>query len=367
MSQSETFDLERIRQFIGRCEWRFAKTMPQWPHEYIVRGNCPLTDEEFLYFIRAERESGIQEPWGPYNHTYLYIDDYKYWTMGAPYEQTTVINRANIHEEDDILAAQSLVRSFISERLDGDIDKLAGFDFALLKGDSIYGTTRQSNFDCDDTFLARAILTILFRDLWPGLTYNNIQRRVYRGDTINSFRTLFGPETDGRFPVPLKFGVSTELYDHIVRFHSTYHTIGNFMILPNYFHRQYRSFNLFRGALSGWRDYADRFLMELKNALSRTPDADSRLIEIIDQNKFAFNAYKHHVSYNDIVDQMYLTRYNDYISQGKLAFKGISHNKPGLTAEEYQQEALLYLDFCESFIRERSQIMIVKLKEVLYL
>lgn len=33
-----------------------------------------------------------------YYHPYLYIDDYKYWTMGAPVEETIIINRAKVNK-----------------------------------------------------------------------------------------------------------------------------------------------------------------------------------------------------------------------------------------------------------------------------
>ena len=85
---------DKIRDYIKRCEWTFAKTMPQWPHEYIVKGNCSLTDDEFIKFVLAQRSLGEYEVWGPYRQPYFYIDGYKYWTMGCEIEITTVINRA---------------------------------------------------------------------------------------------------------------------------------------------------------------------------------------------------------------------------------------------------------------------------------
>ena len=87
---------DKLREMIARCQWKFAKTMLFAPHEYIVRDKCPLTDEEFVYFVKMQRQHGIKERWGKYNNPYLYIDDYKYWTMGAPIEETTVINRAKV-------------------------------------------------------------------------------------------------------------------------------------------------------------------------------------------------------------------------------------------------------------------------------
>ena len=79
-------DYVKLREMIARCEWTFAKTMPRCPHEYIVRDKCPLSKEEFLYFVDMQRSHGIMERWGKYFHPYLYIDEYKYWTMGAPIE-----------------------------------------------------------------------------------------------------------------------------------------------------------------------------------------------------------------------------------------------------------------------------------------
>ena len=85
---------EKLRELVARCEWTFAKSMPWCPHEYIVREKCPLTEDEFVHFVNMQRNYGNVERWGMYITPYLYIDDYKYWTMGAPVEETTVINRA---------------------------------------------------------------------------------------------------------------------------------------------------------------------------------------------------------------------------------------------------------------------------------
>ncbi len=95
-------DKDKLRSMISRCGWTFAKTMPFAPHEYIVKDKCPLTTEEFEYFVSMQREHGVKERWGKYNHPYLYIDDYKYWTMGAPMEETTVINRAKTSAVNDV-------------------------------------------------------------------------------------------------------------------------------------------------------------------------------------------------------------------------------------------------------------------------
>lgn len=90
---ADGYDLDSISRCLNRCTWTYAKTMPQAPHEYIVRGKCALTDEEFLYIVHAQRDLGIHEVWGSYNFPYLHVDGYKYWTMGDTFENTIILNR----------------------------------------------------------------------------------------------------------------------------------------------------------------------------------------------------------------------------------------------------------------------------------
>lgn len=139
---------DKLREMIARCQWTFARSMPFAPHEYIVRGRAPLTDEEFVYFIDMQRRFGIVERWGRYNNPYLYIDDYKYWTMGDPYDVTTVINRAKACVVDDVHKLYESIQEIkqtdmkYHEYLDGYISRKLGlktdnsnmFNVELLNG-----------------------------------------------------------------------------------------------------------------------------------------------------------------------------------------------------------------------------------------
>ena len=88
--------------------------------------------------------------------------------------------------------AKSLVNNFVEERLQGNLSALSSFDFAQLRGDKKYGFCRSNSFDCDNTNLANAIYLLVFEDIWKDLTYLQLENRMYRGDTINSFNTTFG-------------------------------------------------------------------------------------------------------------------------------------------------------------------------------
>ena len=134
-------DYDKLREMIARCEWTFAKTMPFAPHEYIVKERCPLSAEEFEYFVNMQREHGIRERWGKYNNPYLYIDDYKYWTMGAPLEDTTVINRAkacvvnDVHQLNEGIKdmEKNYIDEYIHQKL-GLKDDNNGFNIDLING-----------------------------------------------------------------------------------------------------------------------------------------------------------------------------------------------------------------------------------------
>ena len=95
------YDESYARKLINQVHWILAKTYVSLPHEYIVRGRCGLTDEEFEYLVHSQREHGITEQWHNYNFSYLYIDGYKYWTMGDAIENTTIINRQKVFSEFD--------------------------------------------------------------------------------------------------------------------------------------------------------------------------------------------------------------------------------------------------------------------------
>lgn len=93
------------RGYIATVCWRFAATMPQWPHEYTVRDWRPDLVDLFEDFAALIRRAGVVKPWPAnavtprYHHTYLAVDGWEYWTMGAPIPQTTVINRARLVSE----------------------------------------------------------------------------------------------------------------------------------------------------------------------------------------------------------------------------------------------------------------------------
>jgi hypothetical protein len=80
-----------LSEFIANSKWTYAKTMPEWPHEYIVRER--VDQKLFEQLVRHIRAHGT--PGAFYQEAYIYFEagEMLYWTMGAPIGETTIINR----------------------------------------------------------------------------------------------------------------------------------------------------------------------------------------------------------------------------------------------------------------------------------
>jgi len=72
-----------IENFIDRCAWTFAKTMPQVPHYYIVRDNLSNDDKKtFDDFGKYIKKNGYSDLFNSEKYDYLNIGCFKYWMIG---------------------------------------------------------------------------------------------------------------------------------------------------------------------------------------------------------------------------------------------------------------------------------------------
>jgi hypothetical protein len=80
-----------MRSYRDLCRWQAAKSGP--PHEYTIRDWRPEAEEDFERAAAGIREFGYFQAF--YRNTYIYfnLDGLKYWTMGDPLAETTVLNR----------------------------------------------------------------------------------------------------------------------------------------------------------------------------------------------------------------------------------------------------------------------------------
>ena len=96
---------DAVLAFISSRHWRYAGTMPDWPHEYTVKSWRPDEIDEFIAFCRLIQTQGTVEPWPPppdtprYHNRYLVIGEHKYWAMGPQGDRDTVEEKTVINRE----------------------------------------------------------------------------------------------------------------------------------------------------------------------------------------------------------------------------------------------------------------------------
>jgi hypothetical protein len=94
---------EDLRRFVSNERWTFATTMPDWPHEYLVRDR--VDRKLFERVVRHIRLNGYESHFYQKKITYYEEGGLVYWTMGAPVEETVIVNRCR--KEDSFSARAS--------------------------------------------------------------------------------------------------------------------------------------------------------------------------------------------------------------------------------------------------------------------
>lgn len=284
-----------------------------------------------------------------------------------------------------------LIRDFINEKLDGDIERIKDFNFNELREDKKYGCPDYNKgFDADDTILARAIYCVVWGDALPDINLNNIGRgKDYRGDIINSFNTLFSRDLNEKLSnirnnnykeLEIGYGIKSfkvedeKLRQSIIVFHRLYPTIGNMALLPN---RPYKNntINQYRGV--SWGDYNHKFLLELKLCILQDDRRNKVLEELLNYNNFYFNRFeKNERGFLEFCKLNYLER---YIIKNEEIFgvKDVNIDKVypvwhraktwNGNESDYNKFANRYIEKSSEVIKYRGNIILEQLKEKIYL
>ena len=91
--------LDDVKKYIQSVRWQYAKTYVTAPHEYPVLDWKPETKKQMIDFANFILANGYKEQFYSKTFTVLQIDEYKYWSMDFPTENTDLINRTFIDDE----------------------------------------------------------------------------------------------------------------------------------------------------------------------------------------------------------------------------------------------------------------------------
>lgn len=272
-----------------------------------------------------------------------------------------------------------LIRNFISERLNGDINKLASFPLTTLWNDPKFGCPERQ-FDCDDTNLMRAIYCVVFHDTWGDLNMETLNKSVLRGDTMNTRATLFGRKNkpdESYHPGLDKYSPSKELSNRVSNFYFVYNSIGNMMVLPNHskkveiidhgeLKQTWWTLNTHRGCCPEIQDYMDRFLFQMYKVLTYQSDADGNLAELIEANSDQFCHYYGEDGWKNFIRNNMLEYYCDSDFHPVLRSKGYTFWRNCYTTRErYLLECERYLSQVVPIIEDRAKRIVEIIKQSL--
>lgn len=263
--------------------------------------------------------------------------------------------------------AKQLVKEFIAEKLNGNIELLKDFNFNTLKDSDKYGCQNRP-FDCDNSNIMNAIYVVLWGDIFPYCTVDNIGTgRIYRGDTMNTFHTMFGRPIEGRdgfFEGLEKYNPNEEVREKVRTFHKM-QRLGNYILLPNipdlYFNSaankdELLTMNLYRA--SAWKDFFDRFLINLKFCLDNNPMQWKFLTKLVCKNQAFFD----HVTFDNFVKSCFLSDYMDSNGNPTEIFGFNYHWKNLDDRDTYLSDCESYIEKATNIINHRSIQMIAQLK-----
>lgn len=261
-----------------------------------------------------------------------------------------------------------LIKRFVDEHLGGNIDALATYELRYLEGDELYGNPDGRLYDSDDTELMRAIYQVVFADTWDNIEYN-LQSYQLRGDTLNTFATMFG-KVRGDYRPEVHPGLdmhnpSVEVVKIVENYYRVCWTMGNMMVLPNRFLGN-NSINTYRGCHNDWHDYEDRFLAALRKILTNEPNVDERLKDLVEINSEFFKPYYGEKGWRSFIDNNLL---NDYVDEDYIPIvssQGYCYWLTWyMTDEQYFEEAKRYIAFATEVIKNRSERMTKIIKAAL--
>lgn len=250
---------------------------------------------------------------------------------------------------------RELIASFIKEKLDGDVNRLASYPLGQLRYDKKYGCPGR-NFDSDDTELMRAIYCVVFSEAWKNISMDNLGDGRLRGDTLNTYNTLFSAPWNERFTAI--WHPDEDLVEKIKQFQITFHTIGNMAVLPDRRIGEW-SINKHRGCHDEWHDYEDRFLAALYKVLTRKPDRDPDLEELVTLNSEDFEPYYGEEGWRRFINLNMLEYYVNIVYEPVVSSLGYTYWRGGYTNKErFFAECHRYIDFSTSIFNDRAKRMI---------
>ena len=337
-------DSFKQRYTSGKCEYR--KTDLFIPSE----------------FEKERKKVALQKKQEEMNRQTKDDDDFEEHFMESKEEERLRKYTENKEKEDkakqDGTYARTLIKDFIKDKLDSDINKLATFDFGTLREDQKYGNCNGFAYTVDKCNIVKAIMSVVFADVWPELNQYNIERYKYLCGGINYTQYLFGSNImDKSFMGMEKFNPTKEQHERAVRVYHLTECIGNMWVLPGGIDKDKDTYH--------YHGYADLFLKGIYAAMTGNGKVQPDLKAALYKARKLMKNYQGSDGFRQFALDMMLNDYIDYYGKPIDLFMHVWSMMKDLKPETYFKAVDEYCDFMEQFIPKRGQMIVEKLKKVL--
>lgn len=252
--------------------------------------------------------------------------------------------------------AKRLLREFIDEKLNGNIEDIASFDFCSLKGDSKYGCLRGPDIVTNFAII-KAIMEVVFGEHWPNLNVDTLDVYTFQTGTIINDHRLVGSRLQPRnFKFLTRFEDNSDLRDMAEVLHALKPTLGNFLVWPNkaVMHSIHDSSKL--------RGYIDRTFIGMYEVASGAEKQNMDIAAAMYKNRELMKDYQGIDGFHRFMKVSLLEDFLDENGVPQKLFDGISNSAKDFNPTLLPSAVKQYHDFMAPFIRKRTRRIIEILK-----
>jgi ADP-ribosylglycohydrolase len=263
-------------------------------------------------------------------------------------------------DKQDGTYERQLIKDFIEQKLAGDINRMIDFDFNTLKNDEKFGDCRGFAFSVEKTNIMKAIMSVAFGDLWPGLSQDSLDNYTYNVTSINQMHYLFGANIlDQYFKGMQEFHPTKEQHERAVRVSHLLDTIGNLWILPGNIDADKDTYH--------YHGYADLFLKDLYNVMTGNGKARPDLKGTVYNARKQMEHLKGEEGFEKLARGLFLDDFLDYYGKPTDVLPQIWFLMKSLKQETYFKAVDDYCTFMERFVPKRAKLIVEKLSRELSL
>lgn len=261
-------------------------------------------------------------------------------------------------DKQDGTYERRVIKAFIKQKLDGNINKLADFDFSTLEGDTTFGEKEGVCFSYYRNVIVQSIMSVAFGDLWPGLNMFTIENYTYNVTPVNDMRYLFGGNIlDEYFMSMQKFCPSKEQHERAVKVSHLLRTIGNLWILPKHIDNDKETYH--------YHGCTDLFLKAVYSVMTGMGKVDPSLKGQLYGARKEMTHLQGAEGFEKMVGGLFLDDFLDYYGKPTDVLPQVWFLMKGLNREAYFKAVDDYCTFMEQFVPKRSKLIVEKLKKAL--